>query len=173
MEVITLKRSNNDTEGWQKIKKLGSFLGDKEDIKNRKRLANIASKPVSIEVIRRRWNLLGHILILNKETPARKTMKFVFEASSNKTFRGRKRATIYTTINCNIKKTKENNPSSRIGEIKSKIDLRNIGIKARNKKHWKVVIKQVSKQLIPIHQYINNSEKLLIMYTDVEENKQK
>ena len=35
-EVITLKRSNSYTEEWQKIKKL-----DKEDIKNRKRLANI------------------------------------------------------------------------------------------------------------------------------------
>ena len=35
-EVITLKRSNNDPEEWGKIKKLGSLLGDKEDIKNRK-----------------------------------------------------------------------------------------------------------------------------------------
>ena len=41
-EVITLKIGNKDTEGWRKIKKLGSFLGDKKDIKNRKRLANIA-----------------------------------------------------------------------------------------------------------------------------------
>ena len=41
-EVITLKRSNNDTEEWRKIKKLGSFLADREDIKNRKRLADIA-----------------------------------------------------------------------------------------------------------------------------------
>ena len=66
-EVITLKRSNNDTERWWKIKKLGSLLGDKEDIKNR----------ISIR------------------------------------------------------------------EIKSETDLHNIGIKARNKKHWKVVVKQV------------------------------
>ena len=35
-EVITLKRSSNDPEEWRKIKKLGSLLGDKEDIKNRK-----------------------------------------------------------------------------------------------------------------------------------------
>ena len=53
-EVITLKRSNNDTEGWQKIKKLCSLLGDKEDIKNRKRLANIAfTKPECIWLSRR------------------------------------------------------------------------------------------------------------------------
>ena len=41
-EVIALKRSDNDIEEWRKIKKLGFLLGNKEDIKNRKRLANIA-----------------------------------------------------------------------------------------------------------------------------------
>ena len=88
-------------------------------------------------------NLHGHILILDKETPARKAMKFIFEQRSNKTFQGKKRATIYTTVNCDIKKTKEINPSFSIGEIKSQIDLHSIGIKARNKNHWKVVVKQV------------------------------
>ena len=67
----------------------------------------------------------------------------MLEERSNNTFRGRKRATRYTTINRNIKKTKESNPSFSIREIKSEIDLHNIGIKARNKKHWKVVVKQV------------------------------
>ena len=42
IEVITLKRSNNDTEERRKIKKLGSLLGDEEDIKNRKKVVNIA-----------------------------------------------------------------------------------------------------------------------------------
>ena len=112
-------------------------------IRNKKLYEKTNSKPVSIEVTRRRWNLLGHILRLDKETPGRKAMKFMFEEKSNKTFRGRKRATIYTTINRNIKKTKENNPSFSIREIKSEIDLHKIGIKARNKKHWKVIVKQV------------------------------
>ena len=84
------------------------------------------SKPASTEVTRRRWNLLGHILRLHKKSPARKTMKFMSEKSSNKKFRVRKRATIYTTVNRDIKKTKENNPSSSIREIKSEIDLYNI-----------------------------------------------
>ena len=78
-----------------------------------------------------------------KETPVRKAMTFMFVERSNKTFRGRKRATIYTTINHNIKKTKDNNSSFSIREIESEIDLHNIGIKARSKKHWKVVVKQV------------------------------
>ena len=42
IEVITLKRSNNDTEERRKIKKLRSLLGDEEDIKNRKKVVNIA-----------------------------------------------------------------------------------------------------------------------------------
>ena len=42
IEVITLKRSNNDTEEKRKIKKLVSLLGDEEDIKNRKKIVNIA-----------------------------------------------------------------------------------------------------------------------------------
>ena len=61
-------------------------------------------------------------------------MKFMFEERLNKTFRERKRATFFTIINCDIKKTKENNPSFSIGEIKSETDLHNIGLKARNKK---------------------------------------
>ena len=112
-------------------------------IRNKKLYERTNSKPVSIEMTRRRWNLLGHILRLDKETPGRKAMKFMFEEKSNKTFRGRKRATIYTTINRNIKKTKDNNSSFSIREIESEIDLHNIGIKARSKKHWKVVVKQV------------------------------
>ena len=98
---------------------------------------------MSTEVTRRRWNLLGHILRLHKKSPARKTMKFMSEKSSNKKFWVRKRATIYTTVNRDIKKTKENNPSSSIREIKSETDLYSIAKQGRNKKHWKVFVKQV------------------------------
>ena len=45
--------------------------------KNLYRLTN--AKPVSIEITERRWNLFGHVLRLNKDTPARKAMKFYFE----------------------------------------------------------------------------------------------
>ena len=101
------------------------------------------SNPVSIEVTMRRWNLLGHCLRLDKETPARKAIKFKFEKRSNAKFWGRKRTTTHTTINRGIKKPKENNPSLRVREIMSEIDLHNIAVKGRNKHHWKVVMKQV------------------------------
>ena len=49
IEVITLKRSNNDTEERRRIKKLGSLLGDEEDIKSRKKVVNIVVKIVVIK----------------------------------------------------------------------------------------------------------------------------
>ena len=112
-------------------------------IRNKKLYENINSKPVSIEVTRRRWNVLGHIFRLDKERPARNSMKFILEKRSKKKFRGRKRATIRTTVSRDIKKTKEKNPSFSIREIKSEIAIHNIGVKARNKKHWKVVVNQM------------------------------
>ena len=53
-EVMSFKKSNNDTEGWRKIKKLVSFLGDRIEIKNRKRLTNIAFNKVEYIWLRRR-----------------------------------------------------------------------------------------------------------------------
>ena len=67
-------------------------------------------------------------------------MKFMSEKSSNEKFRVRKRAAIYATVNRDIKKTKEKNPSFSIREIKSEIDLYNIAKQGRNKKHWKVFV---------------------------------
>ena len=76
--------------------------------------------------------MFGNILRLGKEKPASKAMKFMFEEErSSKAFRGRKRATIYPTINRHVKKTKENNPSFSNGEMKSEIDLHNIGIQSK------------------------------------------
>ena len=67
----------------------------------------------------------------------------MFEKRPNKKFQERKRATIYTKINCDKKKSQENNPSFGFREIKSESDLHNTGVKAKNKKHWKVVVKEV------------------------------
>ena len=146
------------------------------NIRNKSLYEKANSKPVSTKVTSKRWNLLGHILRQDKETPSRKAMKFMSEERTNKTFLGRKRAAIYTTINRDVKKTKDNNPSFSNGEIKSKNDLHNVGIKARNKSHWKLVLKQAVQATysnIPTHQYKNNNEKLLTTYINMEENKKK
>ena len=79
----------------------------------------------------------------------------MFEERSKKTFQRRKRATIYTTINRNIKKTKVNNPSFSIEEIKSEINVHNIGMKARNKK--KLESRREKSGPSSLFQYINKS----------------
>ena len=52
------------------------------------------TKPFSVEITRARWKLFGHTLRMNKETPARKAMKYYFEKENTEKFRGRKRSTI-------------------------------------------------------------------------------
>ena len=221
-EITTLKRENHKNETWRTVKKLGSLLGDSEDISNRKKLASVAliktkrvwfnkyksislkkkiklynllvksillyncstwgltkndekalnsfhrqqlrqvlgikcphkincktvykitnSRPISIYITERRWKLLGHILRLDANTPARKSMKFFFEKRSNKKYPGRKRATIYTTIQRDIHKTCQKNPDFVIRKFKTEIDLHNLGVKARNKKHWRRIVREV------------------------------
>ena len=70
-------------------------------------------------------------------------MKFFFEARSNKTFPGRKRATIFTTIQRDIRKTCQRNPDFVIRKFENEIDLHNLGVKARQKNHWRMIVKEV------------------------------
>ena len=112
--------------------------------KNVYRLTN--QKPVTIEITERRWKMLGHVLRLDKNTPARKAMKFFFEKrESSKKFKGRKRASIVTTINNDIAKTKSINPNFAIKKLKTEVDLHNIGSKAGNRKQWKIIVATVVK----------------------------
>ena len=46
-EFTTLKRGNMNTENWRNVKKLGSLLGDSEDILRRKQLSIIASRKLN------------------------------------------------------------------------------------------------------------------------------
>ena len=60
---------------------------------------------LSLFILRSRWKRFGHILRLEDQTPAYKTMVFYFEKTDAKGFRGRPRTTIATTINNDIKRT--------------------------------------------------------------------
>ena len=63
------------------------------------------TKPLSITITERRWKLLGHILRLPADCPARKVMRYYSEERTNKIFRGRRRTTIVSTLNKDIKRT--------------------------------------------------------------------
>ena len=76
-------------------------------ISNEKLYKITGIKPLSITITERRWELLGHILRLPNDCPARKAMRYYFEERTNKVFRGRRRTTIVTTLNEDIKRTQE------------------------------------------------------------------
>ena len=219
--TLLKRKKNTKDEIWRNVKKLGSLLGDREDIKRRKQLSCIAfnnskklwlkrkyitikrklklydslvksillyncstwgltvqdmrnlnsfhrrqlrkvinirwpqtinnkklyektnTKPISVDITKRRWTLLGHILRMDKNTPGRLAMKYFFEKRTNRKFRGRKRTTIVTTINRDIKKTRDKYNDFNVEELNSEIRLHNIGAKARNRKLWKVIVDKV------------------------------
>ena len=201
-------------EDWRKVKKLGSLLGDREDIARRKQLSTTSLRkynsmwirkklktkrrvklynslvrsillyncgtwgmsvsdedsmdsfhrqqirhilnikypnimrskhlykttnthPISADIAKQRWKLFGHILRMDKDTPARKAMQFFFEKTNAKKFRGRKRTTIVTTLNRDIHNTRLQHPQFDLPTLKTELDLHNIRVKATNRVLWR------------------------------------
>ena len=90
----------------------------------------------------RRWKLSGRILRLPADCPARKAMRYYFEERANKKFVGRRRTTIVTTINEDLRGTKEKHTDFPITPLTSLVSLQNIYTKVKNGKLWqKVVVK--------------------------------
>ena len=79
------------------------------------------------------WGISGN----TSASPARLAMRYYFHVPTDaKTFRGRKRNTIVTTINRNIERTRLSYPDFDMKSIKSKSIFRNVRMKATNRKHW-------------------------------------
>ena len=114
-------------------------------ISNEKLYKITGTKPLSSTITERRWKLLGHILRLSANCPARKAMRYYFEERTNKIFRGRKRTTIVTTLNEDIKRTKEADITFPIIPLVSQVSLQNIHTKAKNRKLWSKIVQQVVK----------------------------
>ena len=112
-------------------------------ISNKKLYEVTGSKPLSITITERRWKLLGHIMRLPSDCPARKAMRYFFEKRSNKLFRGRKRTTIYTTLNEDIRRTKLVYPEFPVIKLVSQVSLQNMNTKARNRKLWAKIVGMV------------------------------
>ena len=209
-----------EKELWRKVKKLGSLLGDREDISRRKQLSTTSlrkvdslwirrkakvkrrmklynslvrsvllyncgtwgmsttdensmdsfhrkqlrhilnirypltirskqlykdtnSHPISADITKARWKLFGHTLRMDKDSPARKAMKYYFEHSDAKKFRGRKRTTIVTTLNRDITLTKQKYPQFDLPQIKTELDLHNVRVKATNRILWRKRVKMI------------------------------
>ena len=114
-------------------------------ISNNKLYKITGTKPLSITMIERRWKLLGHILRLQANCPARKTMRYHFEERTNKIFRGRRRTTIVSTMNEDIKRTKVDDITFPVASLVSKVSLRNLYTRAKNRKLRSKIVQQVVK----------------------------
>ena len=102
------------------------------------------SEKLSKTIAARRWKLLGHILRRDPNIPARKAMRYFFEErKTSKKFLGRPRTTIVTTINKDIRITRQKDPTFPVNQLVSQVSLQNIAHKARNKKLWANIIKSV------------------------------
>ena len=114
-------------------------------IGNTKLYKTTGTRHLTIDITKARWKMFGHVLRMNENTPARKAMKWYFQVPDNcKKFRGRKRATIVTTLNRDIQRTQQHNTNFTLPNIKSGLDLRNIRVKALNRKHWQRLVKMVT-----------------------------
>ena len=82
---------------------------------------------------------------MKEDTPGRLAMKYYFQRPAGaKKFKGRKRTTIVTTINDDIERTKKHNPRFDLRIINTELDLRNVRVKATNRKLWKKRVTMVT-----------------------------
>ena len=119
---------------------LRQLIGKKypNKISNQNLYKRCEERPISIDILKGRWRLFGHILRLSDETPAVKAMKFYFEGSG-KRFRGRPRETLVTTLNKDITRARSMERSFPIPTIKSKEDFQQIRLKAQDRTAWRKI----------------------------------
>ena len=125
--------------------KLRKVMGIKwpHKISNRTLYEKTGIRPLSQIIRERRWRLLGHIMSLPAECPARRAMRYFFEERSNRKFPGRKRTTIVTTLNKDIQLAKSKHSSFPVTPLISQVSLQNLHTKAKNRKLWSNIVKQV------------------------------
>ena len=99
-------------------------------ISNNKLYKVTGTKPLSITITKRRLKLLGHILRLPADCPARKVMRYYFEERTKKIFRGRRRTTIVSNLNEDIKRTKGDDITFPVTPLVSQVSLQNLYTKA-------------------------------------------
>ena len=114
-------------------------------ISNNKLYKITGTKPLSITITERRWKLLGHILRLPADCPARKAMKYYFEERTNTISRGKRRTTIVSTLNEDIKQTKEHDTTFPVTSLVLQGSLQNLYMKVKNRKLRPKIVQQVVK----------------------------
>ena len=102
------------------------------------------TRPLTIDITQARWKMFGHALRMGDNTPARKAMDYFFKVPQASKYKGRKRATIVSTLNRDIERTTGQNEEFAIPLMKSELDLQNIRAKALDRNHWQKIVKMVT-----------------------------
>ena len=122
-----------------------------EHIHNKDLYARTKTRPISHEMFEDRWKLMGHILRMNDEVPAKKAMAYYFDDhQALGGFRGRPRTTIATKINQDLVDIAEASSHKRgrkqatIKELPKTLqsihDLRQLERLSKNRKTWRSTI---------------------------------
>ena len=112
-------------------------------ISSKKLYKTTKSRPASIRIIEARWKYFGHALRLPLDTPPQHAMSYYFTDLHKQRFPGAKRTTIVTTLQTDIKKTKEKFPNFQVNSLSCFQDLIKIRQIASDRKLWQKIVKSV------------------------------
>ena len=113
----------------------------KSKIRNEKIYEICNCSPISNDIKTSRWNMFGHSLRLNRETPAWKAIIYYFESRySEKKFRGRRRTTLVTVLNEDIRAAKNRVNLPILESLQSLEDMRSI---AEDRKSWSNIVNRM------------------------------
>ena len=93
---------------------------------------------LSVEILRNRWKLFGHIMRLNDDTPAQKAMRYYYTESKGNKYKGRPRINLPWKLNEDLQKY-----GNGIMKLKTEEDLRILNNLAKDRKLWKDVVNRI------------------------------
>ena len=127
-------------------KQLRQILGIRypHKISNKKLYKMCDEKPLSISILRLRWQLFGHVLRRDQQIPANKAMKFYFSKLPSRKFSGRKRTTLPITLHNDLQTLYFNDDDSINNNDKLKLqtleDHENMKVLANQRDKFKNLI---------------------------------
>ena len=131
-------------------KQLCKIIGSKASqnsrtISNQCLYAIAKSKPLTVDITASRWRILGHLLRQPLQAPAQRALSYYCrEETDCKRFQGNKRATIITTINKNIRDTKNRLPNFTLPPLTNNEQLASFRRIASNRRSWQEITKLVT-----------------------------
>ena len=130
------KKEEDDLDGFHR-KQLRLILNVKYPVKMRSKTVYKTTKEeiLSIDILRCRWSLFGHVLRMHEQTPAHKSMLHYFSESKAPKFRGRPRTNMPRKLDQDL-----DNFSSGTWQLKTLADLQRLKEVAQDRKRWKILV---------------------------------